>query len=366
MTVTPSDILTHLKTYMPVVSDDFTDTLVTTAVAEDSTVTFTSVAHGLTVGSSIGIAGSVFENSIASFTDNDDGTVRFSTTYEHDFTEAKDLEDPTTLTLSGFDDTLWNGIHTITSIPNRMTFEIDIPAGAPVPPGLTGAIVLEDRSAGLIGVHTVATVTDADTFTVIFADVPPFPTGAVTSVKVISGYRIYSAANIVRAQQVITGMDIGKLSMFLIMNDADISKDRHALNDAVSSDTSQNYGRQLMLQNFSIVIFFPTQDGDVSGGIAQSQAYGKTFKELYSAVAGHRVIDTSTPIQYLTVCNGHGTGEYNSAYYIHVYDWQLPTILTFEDSVNTQPNVAFRDTNLSLNQGGQLLNAEIDLDKEPL
>jgi hypothetical protein len=365
MTVTPGDILTHIKTYLPVVSTDFSTSLAATATAAGSVVTFVAAGHGLAVGASIGIAGGEFENALLSYVDNEDGTARFGTTDEHDLTQAKDIDDPTTLTLSGFGN-LWDGDHTIRSIPNRMFFEIDIPTGAPNPPGLAGAVLLEDRSAGLIGVHTIASVPDVNSFTVDFPGVPPFPTGVVTSTKVVSGYRIYAAANIDRAEKVYTKLATDSLVLFLIMDDAEISKDRHAINDAISADTSQNYGRQLILQNFSVVVFFPTASGDLSGGIAQSMAYGQTYRELYSVLYGKRITDPETPIKYLTVNNGHGPGQYTSAYYSHVYAWQLPTILTFEDSVNIQQDVAFRDANLSFNQGGQLLDATIDLDKEQL
>jgi hypothetical protein len=363
MTVTPNDILTHIKTYLPVVSTDFSTSLVATAQALGQVVTFTSIAHGLSVGTRIGIAAGKLENALDSFTDNEDGSARFSTTFEHDLTEAKDRNDPTTLTLSGFGN-VWDGEHTITSIPNRMNFEINIPVGAPNPPAL--GMLIEDRTAGLIGTHTIATTPSSDTFTVDFTGVPPFPTGNVLAVSVISGYRIYSAADIQRASDVYTQVNSGELALFLIMSDADISKDRHALNDAISSDTSQNDGRQTILQNFSTVVFFPTQDNDLSGGKAQSKAYAQTFKELYSILYGKRIDDPDTAIAYLTVCNGHGAGVYNTAYYTHIYDWQLPTVLTFENSAIIQQDVAFRDTNLALDQGGQILNSAINLDKEIL
>ncbi len=361
MTTTPSDILTHLKTYLPIVSDSFTNKFTASAEAVGDTVTFTAVAHGLTAGEEIGLSGGLFPNQIASVVINSDGTSTIETEFEHDLTEKVLSNDPGTIELQNMGDP-WDGTHTLDTVLNRQFFDILTPDGAAAPS--LGQLV-EDRTAGLIGIHTINSVT-ANTFTIIFEDVPPFPDGALQDVEVVSGYRIYSAADSERAAKVYTKMAEGKFALFLIMNDVEVSKDRYASNDSIATYTTANFGRQTILQNFSTLVFIPTDDGDMSGGIAQNLAYGDIYLQLYSVLYGKRFPDPASSIQYLTVNNGHGPATYTTAYYTHAYEWQTPSVLTFDDGINIQPDVAFRDIYQTIENDSKDMTLHIDLDKDPL
>ncbi len=373
MTTTPNDIKTQLRTYLPTVTDLFTSSITASATASGNTITLTSTAHGLAVGKKVNLSAGRLSNTLSSVVDNGDGTVRFGTTDEHDLTEAKEINDPTTLTLDGFGDT-WDGIHTIVSIPNRMFFEIAFPDGIVILPTLTAAtVLLEDRSAGIVGVHSIDSVPTDDTFTVVVNTVPSFPTGIIEGITVVTGVRIWSAANFERSEEIYTEKSPDNLALFLIMNDVDISKDRQSLNDSVGAFTRADFGRQTILQNFTTLVFFPTNDGDKAGGKAQQQAYDEVFKALYSTLYGVKIDDPDSKVPYVIVSNGHGPGAYNTAYYTHAYEWQAPSVLTFDNGFNQQPDVAFRDIDgtfnmaldLEVDEESQLL-IDIDLDEEPL
>lgn len=367
--ITPDDIVTHLQTYLPVFSNLFGDKLTATASVSGSTVTVSSTAHGLTVGQSIIVSGGKFSNSIAGVTDNGDGTLRFTTDFDHDLTEPKAINDYTTLTLGGIDPT-WNGDHTIVAIPNRRTFEIEYPAGESTPPSITTANLIESRSAGLIGMKTVATVPDADTFTFEVSGIPTLPTGAIVDIQVQSGAYVFGAENADRAEDIYAqySQGLARPMVFVIMNDVDVSKDRDALNDSVATFTGANFGKQTIMQNFSTLVIYPTDD-EVSGFNAQNLFYGDIYRALVSTMFGFFFSDPDTSIKYRTVNNGHGPASLRQAYAMHVYDWQVPSVVSFENGFLLQPDVAFRDIvsdwyNNSDDQA--LMELGIDLDDEPL
>jgi hypothetical protein len=367
--INPSNIVAHLQAYIPAFTDIFSDTVTGTATANGNTVTVsTSAAHGLTVGRKIAVAAGGYRNTIIGVTDNLDGTVRFETAQEHDLTEPKDYADPTSLRLGGFSTGAWNGSQPIVAVPNRKFFEVAFPSGQTDLPSLTGAYLSEARTAGIVGIQTVATVPNGTSFTFTATGIPALPTGAIDGLKIISGVRIYGAADFERAQAVYTKQAAGKAALFVIMSDADVSKDRHTMSDGIAAFVRGNIGKQIILQNFATTVFLPT-DNQVAGHTAQNQAYGEVYRALASVLYGFEFDDPDTKQPYVCVNSGHGPGVYNSAFYTHVYDWQVPSVVTFENGYNLQPDVAFRDilSTWALNaDDAAVLGLDIDLDIEPI
>lgn len=367
--ITPNDIVTHLQTYLPVFTDLFGDKLTASATVSSSTVTVTSAAHGLTVGQSIIVSGGQFSNSIASVTDNGDGTLRFTTDYDHDLTEPKAVNDYTTLTLAGLAPP-WNGEHTIVAIPNRRTFEISYPSGEDTPPSIASANLIENRAAGLISTYQIATVPDANTFTFEVSGIPSLPTGAIVNIQVQSGAYIFGAESADRAEAIYAqyAQGLARPMLFVIMSDADVSKDRHTLNDSVSSVTGQNLGKQIIMQNFSTLVIYPTGD-ETSGFNAQNLFYGDVYRALASTLFGFFFNDPDTSTKYRCVNDGHGPGDLRQAYAIHVYDWQVPSVVSFENGFLLQPDVAFRDIVsdwFNNSDDEALMELGVNIDDEPL
>ena len=368
--IDPSDIVLHLRTYLPAFTDLFSDTVTGTAVAFGNTVTVTSTAHGLIVGTKFVVAGGTFRNVISAATDNGDGTVRFTTTSDHDLTEAKSALDPTTIALAGFSDAPWNNTFTLVSVPNRRTFEVAFPTGETNLPTLGSGYLVEDRKAGALGLQEVATVPNANTFTFTVSGVPSFPSGTIDGFSLVTGVRVAGVASLERAQKLYAKSGANARPwLFVMMLDADVSKDRHALNDSIGVYTTGNLGKQIVLQNFATIAYIPTNEKE-SGFDAQNTCYGDLFRALSSVLYGFQFPDPDTAQSYVTVCAGHGVGTYYPPYYSHVYDWQVPSVMVFENSgYNLTPDVAFRDIASTWNVNGDAmaqLDLNINLDDEPL
>lgn len=366
MSLTPTQIVNHLKQYLPLYTSDFTSALTISAAAigAGNILTVTAVAHGKTAGKYVALTGGTSRNELTAATLQADDTVRFTTAYDHDLTMPQLPDDPDMLTLGGFGG-VWDGSHLIADVPNRRNFDVALPAGEVAAPALDGNQYLIEALP--FGVYVIDTVPDADTFTLDLSESPELPQAAADSVEIIDGFRIAAAANFERARAAYSEQATGEYFLFVIMTDTAVSKDRHTLNDAVAGFTPQDERLLRLLQNFSTTVFIPSTE-DTAGGDAQDEAYGAINEALMQALFCAPIISGSI-VPYLCVPAGAGPGEYNSAYYVHVYDWQLPLVLNYSDGFNEQPNVAFRDIIQTLNvfddSEAQMIS-EIDLDVEPL
>ena len=366
--ISPQEIVTHLRTYLPAVSTLFSDNLAATATSSSNIVTVSSANHGLSVGSEITVQSGKIQNRISEVTLYSDGITQFTVLSDHDLVAPQTEFDPQTLTLAGMGEP-WDGDHVIHNVPNRRTFEIKTPASENNPPVLVNAFLLESRSAGFVGTNTVSQIVSNDIFRFIISDdVPALPNGKILDVKIAKSVRVEGAADFSRATQIYTQYNADKPYLFVMMSDGDVSKDRHSSNDSIASFTAQNMQKQMLLQNFTVIAFIPTAQSDTSAFKAQNQAYSVIYPQLIKCLYGFRFNDVDTAQQYVTVTNGHGPAEdANSSYYAHGYDWQLPTVLTYKNGFDFGQSVAFRNITqtLDLDENAQLIS-NIDLDQEVL
>jgi len=370
--ITPRDIVSHLRNFLPSVTDLFHSAITSSgASVAGGIVTVNAVAHGLIAGQKIIVVNGRYENSLSTVTLNVDGTTRFSTVDQHDLVAPTFPDDPQTVTLSGIGSP-WDGVHEIDNVPNRENFEILTPVGEIVAPDISAGRLLEERSAGLAGIQTVATVPDTNSFTInVPTDIPAFPTGNILELQILTGTRVVGAADFARAEAIYAKQAGTDPYLFVIMSDANVSKDRHTNNDGVGAFTSQDLQKQTVLQDFTCAVFVPTAENDTAAFNAQSLAYNEIFRALLSVLYGFRFDDPTTAENYVTVSRGHGPGvnAANSAYYSHVYDWQVPSVITFEDGFGLGATVAFRDISavFDLSDDDQAqLSLNIDLDSEAL
>lgn len=370
--LTPLDILTHLQTYLPALTTLFSDSIsgATATVAGNVVTVATPSAHGLSPGTKVAFAAGQFQNPVTATFLNPDDTVRFTVGSDHDLTQPKFFDDPDELVLSGVG-APWDGTHKIVAVPNRRTFEVALPTGETTAPAPAGLLV-EDRPAGITGLQTVATVPTSTTFTVDLSGVPDPPAGTVQSISVVTQIRVAGAEDAERAAQIYARSSASDANarpwLFLMMTGTDASKDRETFSDAIAGFTVQDLRKQTLLQNFATIAILPTAD-DKTGFTAMSQAHSEIFRALASALYSFRFEDPDTSIRYVTVSNGHGPGTYDTSRYTHVYDWQVPTVVTYANGFDRQADVAFRDITQTLglnsDEAAQLV-ANIDLDDEPL
>lgn len=365
--ITPRDVMAHLWRYLPSVTTLFNETLViTNATVTGGVITGTISTGTPIVGQSLLLSGIKVRNPIAAYVDNGDGTARFTTTNDHDQTEPRQRLDTQQLQLGGITPSIWNGLHDIDSVPNRRNFEIVIPAGATTP---TGGYLIE-QPTGVLGIGTVTAVVGT-TVSIQPAEGIFHYDSVIEAITINTRIRARAAADITRAEAIYTKQATAKPFIFVIMTDVSVSKDRHTPNDGLASFTKQDMRLLRLLQNFAIAVFIPTQD-DIGGDGAQHMAYGEIYEALTKIFYGFGFSDQSA-IDYVTVSAGHGPGVYNSAHYLHVYDWQVPNVVTFESGFDGQTpfitDVAFRDINQSLyvnSSDTAIMSMALDLDEEPL
>ena len=360
--INPTEVAKHLKTYLPQVTDLFTEKFTVVSASSTGSVLSVEIAgHGFSVGKSIVINSAGTRNAITSAILTADDTVRFGTQFEHDLTEPQLYGDDQTLTISGVGGA-WDGDHQIDSVPSRMFFEIALPTGEVAAPAIGGYLVGETG----LGLQVVATVVDVDNFTVDISDLPNMPTGIVDGLTVVSGFRIAAAADIDRAEKVYSRQRTDEPYLFVIMGSVEASKDRHTTSDGIAGFTAQDKMLLRLLQNFSTVVFYPTEN-DIAGINATDALYGVIYNALIRVLYGFGFTSEGNAIDYVTVSAGHGEGIYNSAYLTHVYDWQLPAAINFENGFNMREDVAFRNIEQSLflhDDDLTEMSVKINLDEE--
>lgn len=383
MSLKPSEIVTHLKKHLPRFTDLFTESLNVTAAAISSgnILTLTSVGHGKSPGQYVVISAGTVRNLITAST-LIYPSVRFTTAYDHDLTQPSLPNDDWYLNMGGFGNN-WDGQHEIVDVPNRRNFEILFPTGAIISGGgigfpLTFPITFVGYSPVISGTeylsepipkgaYPIATTPDLDTISIDLSAARTLPEGTVDDIKVVSGFRIAAAADINRATDIYSKQATGAAYLFVIMTDMDVSKDRNILNDSIAELTRKDLLFLRLLQSFSTTVFLPTTE-DLSGIDAQELAYDEVFTALLKTLYGYSI--DGSMYKAVSAPAGMGPGEYNSAYYTHVYDWQLPYIINFEDAMPHDTDVAFRNIDYS-----HIINGDdtddvtidgIDLDEEPI
>lgn len=366
--IIPSQIVNHLMLYLPRFTDLFTETVTvnSASVGASNVISVNALNHGFSTGKKIITSGGTVRNSLDSATLNDN-IVTFVTDFEHDLTAPLFSDDEKYLTLGGFG-SVWDGQHLISGVPNRTSFQVTLPAGETVAPTITGAeYLVENRNPGIRGIYTI-TVTDINNFTYTLSGQPDLPIGAIDNIEINSGFRIYVASDAARAEAVYTKLAMNKPALFVIMTNVDASKDRMTTTDAVYDGTIQDDLLLRLLQNFGTFVIIPTHK-DLSGGQAQDIAYGTLFNSLVATLFGFPFVDTDSRINYVVVSDGHGPSTYNSAYYMHAYDWQQSSAINYESGLLQDLNsVAFRniESTFDLNADDMAqLQFNLNLDEEP-
>lgn len=370
--ITPNDIVLHLATYLPRVTNIFSvmPTVISSDVISENTIYINAANHGLTVDTPLAVTSGLLNNPIIDVQLKNIGAeLVFTTQDDHDYTVPPCITQY--VELGGFTlSSVYDGKHELIGVPNRRNFSISLPANQFVAPVLNGnEVVKEDRNLGIKGYHTVTSVPDENSFLIQIDNVPPLPINYITELGLTQNVRIAAVSDIDRAREIYSRQNIDQgIWAFVIMGDVDVSKDRYTLNDATAGFTSQDNLLIRYLQNFSVVIFIPTVN-DVSGSEAQNLAYGEIFDSLCKVLFGFGFNDPISKINYVTVSNGHGPNPFNTSWYEHVYEWQLPAASNYEDGFGFTEDVAFRDIHsvwdINRDAAAQMV-LNINLDEEPL
>jgi hypothetical protein len=338
--LTPEQICLRLQESLPLLTDRFHDLLpVQASVVSSGILTLIfATAHGLVTEDQIFINSAKIRNRISNAEVTVDGTVSFTTENEHDLTaymeerpgrvwpggKSVELELPT-------GNVTYNLDPTAAGVPTRYNFEAV--EGTPVP-AITGEeYLLETRALGVLGSKVITSVPTPTTLTINLVDVPDVPDGPIIMDSILTSIRVSIVADAKRAKKIYTQQAEEKAYMFVIMTDRDVSKSRRNTDDFTSLPESSLKLLNIM-QQFSTLVILPTED-DLGAGEVQSWVYSRLFVIMNQCLYGWEK----------TGYNGDGPGEYNTATYEHVYDWQARAQIDFSDGFINNQTVALRELN---------------------
>lgn len=357
------DVVIQLASKLPTLTPEFTDNfnvISLTSVANIATAQ-TATPHGFNVGDAVNISGAQVPITITAITRV--GIVATATTAtDHDLTYQLNAQ----VEIANAADPNFNGNKTLLSVPNRRTFTFQVAdTGSTNDAGdlLNGSNVFDTYN----GVFAVLSTPTTDTFTYALTDTYPPAQGTITAA---TNARISALVSLERAEAVYTKQGVNKYWLFVVLGDVAASKNRNILSDAVDNQQRQSQGfdfRQQIMQPLTLLLAIPSSV-EVGGRIARDAAEDMflpicqsiLFKEFNSGL----FVGEYAPLQF----TGHGFYSYNKPVYMHQYTFSQMVDLTFDDTVGYDPDVAFRDIDITMSQniGTEQLLASIDLDDEPL
>lgn len=357
-----SDIIKQLQIVLPTVTDDFSTQIALLSVTPAGTTATakTAVAHPFSIGDAVNVTNTFSPIIIVSITrDGEVGTATTAT--PHDITEGFTKN----VTLSGANESEFNGTFPLVSAVNRLTFQFTMDDSGPI--SATGSMLLDDPPSpfGFNGLQVITAIPQADEFQY---ELPVELTEAASGGNVHTNIQVTGAATVDRADQMYTKQfNQDSLWAFVVLGDTIASKDRNSRNDAVTSAAPGSDRRQQLYQNFSVFVFKPST-ADLSGRDSRDgmeDIMANLFKALLFWKAPPGLVSNSG---MGVVFISHALQLYSDAYYVHEFQFQLVVDVTRGDTVEDSLNVAFRDIDLTIgtNLGTGKLTANIDLDDEPL
>jgi len=373
-----SDLISQFKMFLPLFTDFFTTNIpITSASILGTTVTIdTATPHGLETGEFVTLSGIKNSLSISSLTSSD-LIATATTSVNNDLT--KDFIP--NIEISGATEPEYNGTKPLLDVLNRTTFTYQLNATTTTP--ATGTpVLLETHNLSFNGSFAV-TVTSTTQFEVT-NNSPGLGTPVGTNMQAKTGIRVSGLNDIERGIDVYTKKKFEELWGFVVLNDAVINKDRDMNSDAEVERTPRNEYRMKFINNFSFYVFVPTAmeiNGRQGRDLCEQLA-----RPVFRSIAGYQPqsIFVSKQSTIVTPIN-HGFFLYNTAYYIHRYQFQYTEYMVndaaacptnpngvdefFPTGGDTRPiidTVAFRDVNYKIdNPFDEIVqDGNISLDKE--
>lgn len=358
-------VIQQLQAVLPEVTDLFTVNIsITSLTYSGGTVTaVTATAHGRTTGDKVNIVGATNPIAIASLTRS--GTVGTAVTAsDHDLTlsDSDIRRGDKMVDLSGASEIEFNGSFLLLSVRNRREFTFQMVDSGPTT--ATGSPTLDNGSQlpGFNGRQTI-TVSDATTFTYPVSQVLAATAGGTPVVKTEA--RISGAADIDRANAAYSKQGIDELWAFVVLGDVIASKNRDVGSDLTDTAGRNSAWRQRLAQPVTVYAFIPTTS-DLSGRTARDQAEDISVP-LFKSLLGVKFPTGYTADEYVLTFVNHGTTDYNTAYYVHEYNFELAADIVFEDTVGYDFDTAFREIDLSIttDQGTGIEPATASINLDP-
>jgi len=355
-------IVTHLGANIPKYTNEFSEyeNLVSGVIQFDkrTILATTATAHNLVIDNYVIITNAEVKNNISAIVVND-GIATITTLAEHDYNYNPTLAQHFEIAGS---ETAWNGIHQIYNIPNRNEIQIELDETAPT----TLGYIWENRDLGANGISKILTTPTTTTFTYKIDDnAPGLPETELRNAEMTRGTRIAGVANPERAIKIYTETSAQRKPwLFVMLPDDTVSKDQHALSDAVATFDNSTSGRLRILNNFDVVAILPTTN---LGGVEEIEKCNGDIKNaLISTLFGLRSEENvDIESSYRAVYNGSATFGYDTATYIRMYSFQIPEDITLSSTESDKPlSVALRDAVLKMTYNTTTQTTNINLDEE--
>lgn len=347
-----SAIIAQLQAVLPKKTSLFSNPNIeiTSLIRSGTTITgITAIPHGLVVNNYINIMGALTPIDIISVTSApnyglpDTGSiVTVVTEQDHDFTEGFDI----TTTITGADQTEYNGTFSILTVPNRRTFTYALNA-QPDSPATGPILLLNNLNTGYNGRVQITTVSDSTTFTYETDLTPNSP--AEGSAFLRNGIRVSGAISWERALAAYTKQAPNNLWAFVVLGDNSVSKDRNVTTDAISTLAPGDMYRQRIISQFSIFVYAPCTD-EISGRKVRDLMEDvriAIYKSLLRVQFASGLSETK--LYVVTASGDRSTSFTDGAYYIHEFMFEVVCDIVHTDTVDPEDSVAFRNFNLIMN-----------------
>jgi hypothetical protein len=318
------------------------DIAITSLTRTGTTITaVTATPHGLQTNNNISILNAktpIVISSITSIANPDGGaTVTVTTETNHDFTENFGF----TCEITGATQAAYNGTFDVAKVPNRRTFTYIINS-QPDSPATGTMFLLNNFLSGYNGRKQV-TVVNPTTFTYETTQEPLSPAQGTAILR--SGVRVARAISWDRAMEAYTRQNANELWAFVVLGDLSISKSRRDGTDAIQTLASGDEYRSRLILPFSIYIYAPCTN-EIAGGAVRDQMEDVRVA-LYKSILRTKFDPIlKQAATYVTIATGDRFVQYNTAYYIHEFMFEIVCDITIGDTIAPSENVAFRDFSL--------------------
>jgi len=342
------DAVKQLQLTLPQMTNLFSDELSVLGITVSGNIaTVNCVGHGLSAGNVFSITGASTLLPITSFTRNGDIGI-IETVTNHDIIKDEvqiKAEGRIKITTEGATQSEFNGEFDLFDRPNRTHLEIKMEDSGPL--SATGNPVLVNGTAyGFNGTFNVASVIDADNFTYeLPSDDVPGPAGGTILLR--KSHRIRRVVNFDRSFSSYTKQEENKLWMFVAIGDNFASKDRHTQSDALAVLGRTNDFRQQVVFPLDLYVYVPTSNS-LSGASARD-LMEDVFPMICKSLIGKKFDSyLASKDQNNIVFSTHGTIAYDTAKYVHQFQFQTTADIQFEDSVGYDFSVAFLDVSITM------------------
>lgn len=322
------EIESHLREKLPVAYPSYSSDWISisSAVVASNLMTLTA-PNTFSVSDSVIITGLTYENSISSVALNlpiNKAIINMAAV--HEFTEDFQQD----LIISGANESEWNDIFKIVSVPSRYQVEIEISPAITTEP--TGAPVVEEinlpRYNSLFTV-TNATATDFEVATVNAPDGSLILSGA--QAISLNKVKVSSDVDFERILDVYTKQMTGTVWTFVVAGATASSRSRENKTDF---DQSYQTGENRIIHtqdNFSIFSFYPSQSF-VSAVAAQDNARNELRQALLGLLVGFVPSSLLTAKSNMIYYIADGVETYNASFYVHRYDFAVNVDITPNDT----------------------------------